>query len=194
MNQPLKKILVHTCCALCSSHVLKQLEHAGFKVVIFFYNPQISDPEEHQKRLDDVRRICQDKDYEWIAPDLKVSDFSNLVEPYKNKQNIKYISDKDRYQRRRCNICNTLLMQKTVEQAKKARIKFFTTTLLCSPYKDHDLIIEVCNERALDYNVNFYYQDFRKGYWMGRNYGRSHDAHIPAFCGCEESREERRLE
>jgi predicted adenine nucleotide alpha hydrolase (AANH) superfamily ATPase len=87
-----------------------------------------------------------------------------------------------------------MLMQKAIEQARKNKIRYFTTTLLCSPYKNHDEIIEISNEKALDYGVNFYYQDFRKGYWMGRNYARNHNADIPAYCGCLESLKERRLE
>jgi predicted adenine nucleotide alpha hydrolase (AANH) superfamily ATPase len=87
-----------------------------------------------------------------------------------------------------------MLIQKTVEQAKKRKLRYFSTTLLCSPYKNHDEIIEISNERALDYDVNFYYQDFRKGYWSGRNYARNHNVYIPRFCGCVESFKERRLE
>jgi len=190
----LRKILVHTCCAPCLSHIAQQLEKAGFQPVVYFYNPQLFSGEEYEKRLNDIQAFCKEKGLAVTAPQFAKEEFDSLVDVYKDKDSIKYISDKDRYQRRRCNICNSLVIQKTIEQARKERIKFFTTTLLCSPYKNHEEILEVSNEKALDYRMNFYYQDFRKGYWMGRNYARNHRYYAPGYCGCEESIKERRLE
>jgi len=87
-----------------------------------------------------------------------------------------------------------MVLQKTIEQAKKLHLKYFTTTLLCSPYKDHDQLVSIANEKSLDYNLNFYYEDFRKGYWKGRNYGRNHNVYLPTYCACLESLTEKRLE
>lgn len=194
MTSSKKKILVHICCTACASHVFKELIKVGFAPVAFYYNPQITEANESESRLSDIKNYARENGYELIVPDPSPEEFDLLITPYKDHSSIKYISDKDRYQRRRCNICYTLSLQRTIEQAKKNRIKFFTTTLLCSPYKDHDEIIDISNEKALDYGINFYYQDFRKGYWMGRNYARNHKVHIPAYCGCPESLKERRLE
>lgn len=189
-----RKILVHACCVACFSHVHRELSKAGFAPIAYFYNPEIDDFEEYHKRVSDLKNYCLENDLQIIVPDRAIVDFSELIEPFKDKNSLKFIGDKDRYRRRRCQICNSLRLQKTVEQARKLRLKFFTTTLLCSPYKDHDQIVDLANEKALDYNLSFYYQDFRKGYWMGRNYARNHKVHIPAFCGCTESQKERRLE
>jgi predicted adenine nucleotide alpha hydrolase (AANH) superfamily ATPase len=189
-----KKILVHACCTACASHAFKELEKAGFMPVAFYYSPQVGEESEYEKRCEDLSNFCGEGGYAIVTPEQNLNEFDSLVDPYKDHVSIKYISDKDRYRRRRCNICYTLTIQKTIEQAKKLRIKFFTTSLLCSPYKDHDEIVEIANEKALDYNMNFYYQDFRKGYWMGRNYARNHNVHIPTYCGCLESLKERRLE
>ncbi|MCX6808386.1 MAG: epoxyqueuosine reductase QueH [Candidatus Berkelbacteria bacterium] len=188
------KILVHTCCTACASHVFPELENAGFKVVPFFYNPQIDLSPEYTARLDDLKMYCEDAKLELIIPNYEPKEFVEILTPFKNKESLKYISDKDRFQRRRCALCNSLVIQRTIEQSKRLRIKYFTTTLLCSPYKDHGEIIEIANEKALDYNLNFYYQDFRKGYWKGRNFARNHEIYAPGFCGCSDSLKEKRLE
>lgn len=189
-----KKILVHTCCTACASHVFSELIKAGFTPIAWFYNPQIDSLEEYAKRLGDLEKYCEENDLKLIIPEHETAEFTGLIAPFKDRESLKYISDHDRYQRRRCQICNSLLIQRMIEQAKKMKAGFFTTTMLCSPYKNHDEIIEVANEKALDYNLNFYYQDFRKGFWMGRNYARNHSVYVSSFCGCAESKKERRLE
>lgn len=194
MAEPKRKILVHTCCAACASHVFSLLAKAGFSVIAYYFNPEIDEPEEYRQRLSDLEKYCETSKFKLLAPDYEPEEFLSLTQPFKDKDSIKYITERDRYQRRRCNLCNSLIIQKTIEQAKKLKLKFFTTTLLCSPYKDHDEIVELSNEKALDYSMNFYYQDFRKGYWMGRNFARNHHFYLPGFCGCSESKIERRLE
>jgi len=189
-----KKVFVHSCCIACASHVFSELEKAGFTVVAFFYHPEIDEVTEYNKRKDDLIQYCQDNKIEFVEEEYTPSDFSDLTKPFKDHNSIKYISDKERYRRKRCTMCNSMVIQRTVEQAKKRRLKYFSTTLLCSPYKNHDEIVEIGNEKALDYGVNFYYQDFRKGYWMGRNYARNHHSYLPSYCGCLESDKERRLE
>lgn len=188
-----KKILIQTCCVACASHVFKELLKAGFNPVAFFYHPEM-EKEEFGKRLKDLEEYCQKHDYEMIAEEQLPSEFWDKVEPFKDHFSIKYISDKDRYIRKRCHICNSTSIQKTIETAKKLRIRYFSTTLLCSPYKNNEEILSICNEKALDYNLNFYFSDFRKGFWTGRNYARNHNTYISSFCGCNESLKERRLE
>jgi hypothetical protein len=81
-----------------------------------------------------------------------------------------------------------------VAKTKTLRYKFFTTTLLCSPYRDHDEISNLALENAVIHKINFYYKDFRKGYWTGRNFARTHGIMIPKYCGCNDSLEEGILE
>lgn len=188
------KIMVHTCCTVCASYVFSQLKKAGFTPIALFYNPEVDLDQEYHRRLADLVSYCKDDGIKLIIPFYDSLEYSEIVESYKDKNSIKYITDKDRYRRRRCLLCNSLVVQKTIEQAKKLRLKYFSTTLLCSPYKDHDELINISNEMSLDYHVGFYYQDFRKGYWMGRNFGRNHNMYIPSYCGCRESDKERRLE
>jgi hypothetical protein len=188
------KIFVQTCCTACLSYVYSQLKLAGFEVISYYFHPEIGSQEEFDQRLTDLRTFCEENKIKLVVTEFQPHEFEKNIIPFKDRTSLKFINDKERYRRRRCQICNSMILQKTIEQAKKLRIKYFTTTLLCSPYKDHSQIIEISNEKSLDYNLNFYYEDFRKGYWKGRNYGRNHDVYLPTHCGCLESLKERRLE
>ena len=188
-----KKILVHTCCVSCASYVFSELEKM-YTVVAYFYNPEIHGRAEYKKRLNDLEIYCQDNNIQMIVPPYNIQDFLSMLAPYHDNRSIKYISDKDRYKRKRCQLCSSLLINNTVALAKKMRIKNFTTTMLCSPYRDHNEIWDKSLELSTIYKLNFHYQDYRKGYWRGRNYARSRGYSIPTYCGCSESLDEGRLE
>ncbi|HOX41470.1 MAG TPA: epoxyqueuosine reductase QueH [bacterium] len=189
-----KKILVQTCCAACSSYVFGQLQKNGLDPVAHFYSPHLKDEEEYNLRLNDLQKLCANEQIELIIKPFDPDKFSETLSPYKDRSSIKHISDKDRYKRKRCELCNRLSLESTVALTRKKRLKYFTTTDLCSPYKDHGLIVELANLYALEYNVVFYYQDFRKGYWNGRNYARTRGIYASSYCGCLESLSEGRLE
>jgi len=129
-----------------------------------------------------------------IIPKYDVQEFFAPIMPYMDKTSIKYISDKKRWRRKRCQICISNLLNKTAKEAKKQKTDYFTSTMLVSPYKDHDEIWNKGLEIERINKMNFYYRDFRKGYWTGRNYGRSHKMVIPNYCGCVYSAEEGILE
>lgn len=189
-----RKILVHTCCAACASTVFSELKKDNFLVIAYFYNPEIHGKSEYTRRLKDLQRYCADNKTSLIVPGYNIQEFIEPILPYQMTNSIKYISDKDRYHRKRCEICTNLLIENTIAQTRKLRLKYFTSTMLCSPYKDHNKIWDTAVSLASDKGMNFYYKDFRKGYWNGRNFARNHDMVIPAYCGCGESLEEGRLE
>lgn len=188
------KILVHVCCASCASYVFSELEKENYQIVAYFYNPEIHGKAEYERRLADVKTLCEEKEIKLIVPNYDIQDFFSLLMPFQDKNSIKYITDKKRYKRKRCQLCLSLLVNKMVNQTKKLRLKHFTTTMLCSPYKDHDEIWNMSLEAAVANKLNLFYKDFRKGYWTGRNYARTHNLMIPNYCGCNESLEEGRLE
>lgn len=189
-----KRILVHICCSSCFSYVAKKLKEDNLEIVGYFYNPEIHGKSEYNKRLKDVKDFCNKEKIKLVVPKYDVQDFFAPIMPFMDKRSIKYINDKRRWKRKRCQICISVLLEKTAEEAKKQKANFFTSTMLTSPYKDHD---EIWNRGlALEqlYKIIFYYRDFRKGYWTGRNYGRAHKMIIPNYCGCVYSAEEGILE
>lgn len=187
------KILVHICCAACASHVFSELENE-FEITGYFYHPEVHGAAEYKRRLKDVEKLCDERNIELIVPRYDMQDFFAPLLPYQDKNSIKYISDKKRYRRKRCQLCVSLLVGSIVRETKKLNLKNFTTTMLCSPYKEHDEIWDKCLEFSTASNLNFFYKDFRKGYWKGRNFARNRGIMIPNYCGCSESLEEGRLE
>lgn len=189
-----KKILLHTCCASCLSIVHKKLMDKGFLPVVYYYNPSIQGKIEYLNRLKDVEDYCSNNKLEIIIPVYNEDDFNNPIKPWLEPKSLKYINDKNRFRRKRCEFCYELKVRNTAEFAKKKRINFFSTTLLASPYQDHEFIDYISSEIAKSNKIEFVYDDFRKGYWQGRNYSRNHKYMIPSYCGCTFSVSERMLE
>lgn len=194
MGEENNKILVHTCCAACFSYVYKVLSDEGFSVIAYFYNPEVHGRSEYNKRLEDVKTFCEENDIKLIAPAYDIQQFFAPIMPYQDKNSIKFINDKKRWRLKRCQICYSLQMTATVNEAKKQKCAHFTSTLLTSPYKDHDEVMNIGLELEQETKLKFYYKDFRKGYWNGRNFARNHKMHIPGYCGCVYSSEEGMLE
>ena len=194
MGDEKKKILVHVCCAACFSYVHNLLQRDGFTVVAFFYNPCTHGRSEYNKRLSDLQRYCNEQSVPLLVPEYDVQEFFAPLMPLQDKDSIKYISDKKRWRTKRCQFCYDLLMTKCAEMAKKKKMPCFTTTMLTTPYKDHEEIMNIGMELEQELRVKFYYRDFRKGYWQGRNFARSHKMHIATYCGCSFSSQEGLLE
>lgn len=194
MAKKKRKILVHTCCAPCASYVFSELEKSDFEVISLFYNPQIHGRAEYKRRLDSLKYLCEEKNIKLLIPEYDMQEFLSMLSPYQDERSIKYISDQKRYVKKRCQLCISLLIDSLVHYTKKYHYKYMSTTMLCSPFRDHNEIWDRSLESATKNKINFVYKDFRKGYWTGRNNARFHKLHIPAYCGCGESLEEGLLE
>lgn len=190
----MKKILLHTCCVSCLSYANKRFSEAGFQIVIFYYNPNIHGKVEYINRLKDVQSYTENNKLQIIVPEYDENDYFRPIRPWQDKKSIKYIADKNRFRRKRCEFCYHLRVRATAELAKKNRIKYFSTTLLTSPYQDHEFIDYIASQVAKDFKLEFVYLDLRKGFWQGRNFARSHKHLIPTYCGCTFSLAERMLE
>jgi epoxyqueuosine reductase len=189
-----RKILLHTCCVSCLSIVHKKLTDNNYLPLVFFYNPSIQGKVEYLNRLKDVSEYCRQSNLEIIIPDYNEDDFLKPIKPWQDPKSLKYINDKNRFRRKRCEFCYEIKIQRTAFEAKKRRIKSFSTTLLASPYQDHEFIDYISSQIAKENKLEFVYDDFRKGYWQGRNYSRNHKYMIPSYCGCTFSVTERMLE
>ena len=194
MGEPDNKILVHICCAACFSYVFKILSIENYKITGLFYNPQIHGKAEYLRRLRDVEGFCKEHEIELIVPDYDVQEFFKPILPMQDKNSIKYIKEKKRWRTKRCQRCYSIILSELVNNAVKMDVNTITTSLLTTPYKDHDEIWNIGLEIERENKIKFYYQDFRKGYWSGRNYARSHKMCIASYCGCVYSSEEGILE
>ena len=176
-------LLLHSCCAPCSSYVLEYLAN-HFKITIFYYNPNISPKEEFDKRIDEQKRLINE---------LPVKNKVEFMEGnYDNQKYEKAIQGLE-YEKEggaRCHICYRLRLEETAKLAKEKGFDYFTTTLSISPYKNAKVLNEIGEELAKNYNVNYLYADFKKknGYKRSIELSRIYNLYRQDYCGCKYSK------
>lgn len=171
------KLLMHTCCAPCSTYVIKRLREEGYTdITSYWYNLNIHPYTEYKQRLETLKMYTQ-----MVNIPLIVEDYYGLREFVKNvAENIDG----------RCYFCYRSRLEKTVKYAKENGYDCFTTTLLVSPYQKHEMIIKVCEELAKEYDIPFVYFDFRVGFREGQAMAREAGLYMQKYCGCVFSEEE----
>jgi predicted adenine nucleotide alpha hydrolase (AANH) superfamily ATPase len=169
------KILLHACCAPCSTYVLDILSEFYY-ISVLFYNPNIHPEEEYIKRLREMIMLCKTKKTELIVPDY---DDNLWFKRAKGLEDLPEGAD-------RCDVCFDLRLKKTAETAAKKNFKFFTTTLSVSPHKNAQHINSIgCNVAAM-YRVQFIMNDFKKkdGYKKSCELSRQYGFYRQNYCGC----------
>lgn len=169
-------ILLHTCCAPCLIYPLELLKLKDFKVTGFFYNPNIHPILEYNERKKAIALL--DPGIEVIYPDYLPKEFFRAVNLNEETP-------------ARCAICWRQRLAKTAAVAKEKGFKYFSTTLLVSPYQDHELLKKIGNDIAKEVGVEFYYTDFRPGFKKARDEARAKGIYIQKYCGCVYSSAER---
>lgn len=170
------KLLMHTCCAPCSTYVIKRLREEGYMdITSYWYNLNIHPYTEYKQRLETLKMYTQ-----MINIPLVVEDYYGLREFVQNvADNIDG----------RCYFCYRSRLEKTVKYAKENGYDSFTTTLLVSPYQKHEMIIKVCEDLAKEYGIEFVYFDFRVGFREGQAMAREAGLYMQKYCGCVFSEE-----
>ncbi len=176
-------LLLHSCCAPCSSYVLEYLSNY-FKITILYYNPNISPEEEFIKRCEEQQRLIKEM-------------------PLKNKVSfISGVYDNDRYEDIieglqnekeggiRCHKCYRMRLEEAAKKAKKEGYDYFTTTLSISPYKNAKVLNEIGEELAKIYEVKYLYADFKKknGYKRSIELSKEYNLYRQDYCGCKYSK------
>lgn len=177
------KLLLHSCCAPCSSHVILLLKDF-FDITIFYSNDNIYPYEEFQKRLEEEIRLCKE-----IDPNLQV-----LYDSYQEKDYNTAILGKEALgeKSKRCYACYKLRLEKTAIKAKQLGFEYFTTTLSISPYKVTSWINEIGKALEEIYQVKYLYSDFKKeeGYKHSIALSKTYHLYRQDYCGCKYSKQE----
>ena len=169
------KLLLHTCCAPC---LIGTMPFFGdFEISCFWYNPNIHPYTEYKSRLAALVDYTSENNI-----DLIIQDNYGLVEFTRN-----VINDLDN----RCSYCYETRVKKTAEYARENNFDIFSTTLLVSPYQNHEKIKEICRDAAKEYGVEFYYGDFRENFRSGQKSARENNIYMQKYCGCIFSERER---
>jgi predicted adenine nucleotide alpha hydrolase (AANH) superfamily ATPase len=180
------RLLLHTCCAPCSTGCLKGLAGLkglaaeGVKPVLFWYNPNIHPWTEYAARRDSLADLAHEQGLELEAVDeYGLRPFIRGLYPHLEKETG------------RCSYCYRLRLEKTAERAQKGGYDSFSSTLLISPYQDHESIRETGEELAGRYGLQFFYRDFRPFFREGQKAAREQGRYMQKYCGCIFSEEER---
>ena len=174
------KLLMHTCCAPCSVYCIESLKNEEIAPDLYWYNPNIHPYTEYKARRDTLIEYAKN-----IGLDLIIEENYGLREFCKN-----VIED---LENRCANYCYKIRMEQTVKYAKENGYDAFTTTLLVSPYQQHDVLKNICEELAKKYDIEFLYRDFRIGFREGQNKARELGMYMQKYCGCVFSEEDRYL-
>lgn len=178
LKQP-PTLLLHACCAPCSSYVLEYLSK-HFLITLFFYNPNITIPEEYRRRLEEVKRLVS------LLP---VQNPVRLIEGEYNPQEFLVLAEgleQEREGGSRCASCYELRLSKTAQLASEMGFDYFTTTLSISPYKNAAKLNEIGERLAATYGVKHLPSDFKKrgGYKRSVELSAQYGLYRQNFCGC----------
>ena len=174
-----KKLLLHSCCAPCSSWVITFLTKY-FDITILYYNPNIAPIEEYNKRKKEQIRLINEID-KIGKIDIIDCDYDNDIYEEKIKG---YEECPERGER--CTICFNLRLEKTAKIAKENNYDYFCSTLSVSPYKNANLINKIGIELQDKYNIKWLYSDFKKndGYKNSIELSKKYNLYRQDYCGC----------
>ncbi len=172
-------LLLHACCAPCSSYCLEYLSQY-FKITVFYYNPNIYPEKEYSHRVDEIKRLISEMKFE-----NEVDFIEGSFDPDKFYSLVKGLEDcKEGYER--CFLCYRLRLEETAKHAKEKGFDYFTTTLSISPLKNAAKINEIGEELAEIYGVAHLPSDFKKknGYKRSIELSKEYSLYRQNYCGC----------
>ena len=177
------KLLLHACCAPCSSYVLQYLSDV-FDITLYFYNPNISPAEENDFRAEELCRLSSELPLA-STPDIIVEEYEPEVF-YRAVKGMEHLPEGEA----RCAVCYRLRLEKTAQKAREIGADYFTTTLSISPYKRADWLNAIGGELADKYGVPYLFSDFKKknGYKISCELSREYNLYRQDYCGCEFSK------
>lgn len=178
-------LLLHACCAPCSSYVLEYLS-GFFDITLFYYNPNISPKAEFKKRVAELTRLAGEmslkRPVKLIEGEYDPESFSKIA------RGLEDVPEGGE----RCFKCYELRLRRTAEEAKRRGFDFFTTTLSISPHKNAQKLNEIGAAAAEEYGLNYLFSDFKKrnGYKRSCELSELYGLYRQNYCGCVYSKAE----
>lgn len=178
-------LLLHACCAPCSSYCLEYLSQY-FSITVLFYNPNISPAAEYQKRVDEIKRLISE-----LPAKNKISLIEGRYLPEEFYTSVKGLENEPEGGKR-CHVCYELRLHEAAVVAKELGYDYFTTTLSISPLKDADKLNEIGKKLSDEYAISYLYSDFKKKNGYRRSCELSTEYHLyrQDYCGCPFSKAE----
>ncbi len=176
-------LLLHCCCAPCSSYVLEYL-NKYFNITLHFYNPNISPEKEYAYRAEELQRLVKEMNLE-IGFVIENYDPAPFFEIAKGMEDLPEGGE-------RCFKCYRLRLEEAAKKAKKGGFDYFTTTLSISPHKNAEKLNEIGKELSEKYDIEYLYSDFKKknGYKRSIELSAKFNLYRQDYCGCIYSKAE----
>lgn len=180
-----KTLLLHGCCAPCSSYVLEYLTEY-FDITLLYYNPNIFPESEYNKRIDEVKRLISEmplkSQVKLIEGEYKSEDFFDIA------KGLEHLPEGGE----RCFKCYRLRLEEAAKAAKEGGYDYFSTTLSISPHKNAEKLNEIGQELEEKYGVKYLYADFKKreGYKRSIELSRIYGLYRQNYCGCIYSKQQ----
>lgn len=177
------RLLLHSCCAPCSSYVIEYLSQY-FQIAVFYYNPNISMQEEYRKRVEEQKRFILEfparYPVQFIEGDYEPAAFFTKVKGYEDCKEGGA----------RCFLCYELRLEQTAALAAARQFDYFTTTLTISPLKNSVKLNEIGLRMSEIYKVPYLLSDFKKkeGYKRSIQLSEEYELYRQNYCGCVYSR------
>jgi len=188
-QQNVPSLLMHSCCAPCSSYCLTYLAQY-FRITIFYYNPNISPETEYKKRVKEQIRLIQSLDVRY-----PISFVEGTYEPEKFYEMAKGLEEV-KEGGIRCFACYEMRQREAAYYAKEHGFDYFTTTLSVSPHKNAQKLNEIGLWLQEEVGVAYLVSDFKKkgGYLQSIELSKKYDLYRQDYCGCEFSKRQREQE
>jgi len=180
------RLLLHSCCAPCSSYVLEYLSRY-FSITVLYYNPNISPKEEYEERIAEQERLISE-----LPAQNPITFLAGRYEPERFYASVKGLEE-CKEGGDRCTVCFEMRLREAAVVAKEGGYDYFTTTLSISPLKDAARLNRIGKELSDAFGVNYLYSDFKKknGYQRSVELSAAYHLYRQDYCGCVFSKRER---
>ncbi|WP_069997151.1 epoxyqueuosine reductase QueH [Cellulosilyticum sp. I15G10I2] len=184
MSQRVPTLLLHSCCAPCSSYVIAYLSDY-FYITVFYYNPNIDETEEYVKRAkeqkDLIDKMSTKYPVKFIEGAYDTEVYTEMASPL--------AAEKEGGSR--CFLCYQMRLQKTAETAERLKFDYFATTLTISPLKNVNKLNEIGEKLQEVYGIAYLCSDFKKreGYKRSTELSRTYNLYRQDYCGCSYSKQ-----
>ena len=165
------KMLLHACCAPCAEYPVYDLLSREIRPDILYYNPNIHPLYEFERRREQIVKLGEIYGLDcFYSDDFRMDDW--LGKTWEGKFDS------------RCDMCYFIRMDYVARYAKEHGYECFSSSLMVSPYQQHEKILTIANACARKYGVRFDYTDWRPNFRKGQDMAREHELYRQKYCGC----------
>jgi len=170
-----KRLLLHTCCAPCSTHCVKELMDS-YDVVMLFYNPNIHPGGEYYQRYQEAQKVSKALGVPLVEGEYAPEEWLEMVKGLEHEPEGG----------KRCSVCFGLRLAESARYAKANGFDAFTTTMTISPHKDSDVINDIGESLAAKHGIEWVHSDFKKkdGFRKSVDMSREMKLYRQDYCGC----------